>query len=136
MLLAASSDDDYTIRTTVVAAERMDRTDLLRGMSTVEFAGPVDSLVQPDAEAWLSPYGGTAWLTTVSQTFTDPSRINQDIRFAPSTFGPVSAGSVVQMQRRIIWGLPAGLVLVGGGMILVALGGIALSVWLQRRHAD
>lgn len=40
------------------------------------------------------------------------------------------------MRRRIIFGLPAGLVLTGVALILVALGGIGISVFLQRRDAS
>lgn len=134
MLFSATGSASLDLRTTVVGTDRLDRTDSMRGLSEVEFAGTVSVAEHPELADWLTPYGGTAWLTTVSQTFPTPSRITQDIRFTPSSYGPVDPGTETKVVRRIIWGLPAGIVLVAGGMLAIALVGITISQVMQRRY--
>lgn len=136
LMMGSSSSGSYTVRTSVVGEQRLDRTDQLRGLSNIEFAGEVTSGDQPGLATWLEPYGGTGWVTTVSQVFTNPGRITQDLTFAPSDYGAVTPDPVTEIRRRIIFGIPAGLVLLGGALIAVALGGIGLSLFLQRRDAD
>lgn len=134
LLFASTSDSTVELRTTVLGTERMDRTDPMRGLANVDFAGTIATADEPALTDWLAPYGGTAWATTVSQTFPSPTQITTDLRFTPSTYGPVDRGTQTEVIRRVIWGMPAGLVLVAGGMILLALVGITISQLMQRRY--
>ncbi|MBN8883665.1 DUF2330 domain-containing protein [Salana multivorans] len=134
MVLASTGSQSLTYTSYVLAAERMDRSDPLRGNSTLLFSGPVTARQYPELSDWLEPFGGSAVLTKSVQTFPSPSRITEDLTFSVSTYGPFDAGTETKVVDRIILGLPAGLMLVAGGMLLLAILGIVLSQILQRRY--
>lgn len=134
LLLNASSSGSLELTTYVLGTERMDRTDPMRGPSTTQFSGTVTAAEHPELADWLEPFGGRAVLTAMQQTFQSPGRIRDDIHFAPSDFGPIDAGTETVTVDRIIFGLPAGIVLVGAGMIAVAILGVTISQVMQRRY--
>ena len=86
----------------------------------------------PELAAFLAPYGGTAYLTTTDQTFSDPTRITSDFTFQPSGGADVSQSVTVTVDR-IILGLNAGPVLVAIGFLVVAVVGIVISRLMRRR---
>ncbi|WP_108718811.1 DUF2330 domain-containing protein [Miniimonas sp. S16] len=136
MLLSADSSDALELRTYVLGAERLDRTDPMRGLSKVSFAGAVSTSVEPGLAPWLDPLGGSGYITAVDQTFTSPSRISSDIRFATSGYGDVTPEPVTVAERKILLGMPAGPVLVFGGMVVLAIVGIVVSRVLQARDDE
>lgn len=134
MLLNASSSGSLDLTTYVLGTQRMDRSDPMRGPATMRFSGTVTAREVPALASWLEPFGGTAVLTATNQTFSSPGRIRDDIQFTPSEFGPVDAGTETVMVDRVIFGLPAGIVLVGLGMIAVAILGVVISRLMQLRY--
>lgn len=132
MRLSAGADQAQKVRTYVLDNQRVDRTDALRGNATTVFAGGVNAETSPELAAFLAPYGGTAYLTTTDQTFSDPTRITSDFTFQPSGGADVSQSVTVTVDR-IILGLNAGPVLVAIGFLVVAVVGIVISRLMRRR---
>lgn len=136
MVLASANTQALTTTTYVLASGRMDRSDPLRGNSQLLFSGPVSGGDYPALADWLAPFDGSAVLTKSTQTFPSPNRITEEVTFAPSEQGPFDAGTETRVVDRIILGLPAGIMLVAMGMILVAVLGIVASQMLQRRYQE
>lgn len=133
-LLIPTSGRELTLTTTVVGSGRLDRNDPMRGTQKVTFAGPVTLDDEGVLTDWLAPYGSSAWLTSATQTFTSSNPFSTDIRFSPSTYGTVDPGVTVELRRREMLGLPAGIVLTAGGMLVIALIGVTISQLMQRRR--
>ena len=136
MVLSSANTQSLATTSYVIGAGRMDRADPLRGNSRVVFSGPVSAADYPALADWLEPFGGRAVLTESVQTFPSPNRITEEVTFAASEQGPVDAGTETRVVDRIILGLPAGIMLVAMGMILVAVLGIVASQMLQRRYQE
>lgn len=135
MVLSSSGLVSLRSSTYVLAAERLDRR-VMPTSAEVRFSGPVAAATSPELASWVEPFGGTAVLTAVAQEIPDPSTLSEEIYFEPSIYGPVSAGTEVRRVERIIFGIPAGLVLVAGGMLTIAVGGVVASRLMQRRYRD
>lgn len=135
VLLTVGGSLPMTVSTYVLGTERLDRTSM-PSSAVVRFSGPVAAADDPLLTDWLAPFGGTAVMTVVDQSISQPSQITDDIYFGPSIFGPVEAGTEVVRVERIIFGVPAGLVLVAGGMLLVAVIGVTISRLMQRGYRD
>lgn len=134
MVLSSANVGSLAFTSYVIAEQRMDRTDSLRGNAQTQFSGEITTADHPELADWLAPFGGSAVLTKSVQTFPNPSRLTEDVRFAPSELGAVDPGTEVRVVDRVIFGLPAGLMLVAFGMIAVAVLGIVASRLLQRRY--
>ncbi|WP_158277190.1 DUF2330 domain-containing protein [Serinibacter arcticus] len=135
MLLYAGGALPLDLSTYVLGTERLDRTSMPSSAS-VRYSGPITSGTDPLLTDWLAPYGGTAVMTVVDQPTIQTSQMTEDIRFGPSIYGPISAGTEVVRVERIIFGIPAGLVLVAGGMVLVAVLGVIASRLMNRGYED
>lgn len=133
LLLNVGGGRPFQLNTYFLGPERWDRTDTMRGTAQITYSGPITAVGEPGLTDWLAPYSGTAVLTAVTQDINTPSRISEDVVFTPSTYGPVDAGTTVKVVDKIIFGLPAGLVLVAAGMLVIAIGGVTVSQLLQRR---
>lgn len=136
MVISSANSQALAFTSYVLASTRMDRSDSLRGNSTAVFSGPVTAADYPELAEWLTPFGGSAVLTKAVQTFPSPVRITEDVTFAPSDRGPTDAGTETKTVDRIIFALPAGVMLVAIGMVLLAVLGIVASRVLQRRYRD
>lgn len=135
LLLTAGGSLPMTVSTYMLGPERLDRTSM-PSSAVVRFSGPVSAADDPLLTDWVAPFGGTAVMTVVDQSISQPSQITDDITFGTSIFGPVEAGTEVVRVERIIFGVPAGLVLVAGGMLLVAVIGVTISRLMQRGYRD
>ncbi len=135
VLLTAGGSLPMNVSTYVLGTERLDRTSM-PSSAVVRYSGPVSAADDALLTDWLAPFGGTAVMTVVDQSISQPSQITDDITFGPSIFGPVEAGTEVLRVERIILGVPAGLVLVAGGMLAVAVVGVTISRLMQRGYRD
>ncbi|WP_284251497.1 DUF2330 domain-containing protein [Litorihabitans aurantiacus] len=135
VLLTAGGALPVDLSTYVIGTERLDRTST-PSSATVRFSGPVDVATSPLLADWLEPYGGTAVMTVVDQTISNPSQLSDDVTFGPSIYGAVDAGTEVVRVERIILGIPAGIMLVAGGMLVVAAAGVTISRLMQRGYRD
>lgn len=135
MLLTSTGARPVALSTYMLGAERLDRTSMPSSAS-VRFSGDLTAASDPELAGWISLYGESAVMTVVDQAIPVTSQVTDDIRFGPSIYGPVSAGSQVKRVERIILGVPAGLVLVAGGMLVVAIGGVTASRLMQRGYRD
>ena len=133
MLLTSTGALPVASTTYVLGTERLDRTSM-PGSAEVRFSGSVAAATEPVLAQWIAPYGESAVMTVVDQAIPVTSQITDDIRFTSSIYGPVSAGSQVHRVERIILGMPAGLVLVAGGMLVVAIAGVTISRLMQRGY--
>lgn len=120
------------VRTYVFAEHRMERADAMRG--TLTWAGPVrptdftgDGLVQIAKD---HPF-----LTVWDERFTDPrSQIDGDMVFAAASEDLPFQQVYTEVNRRELFGMPAGPTLIFGGLIIVGFGGgIVSRVRRQRR---
>lgn len=127
MRLSATADDPQLVRTYTFAEHRMERADSTED-SQVLWAGhvrPTDFVDQTGVE--LAETGG--FLTLSQHYIATPSEIGADFTFAAASKDAEYRTVITEIDRKLIFGAPAGPTLVFGGLILV---GVAGSVWSYR----
>ncbi|QGH70760.1 DUF2330 domain-containing protein [Pseudactinotalea sp. HY158] len=127
MRLSATASDPQLVRTYTFADHRMERSDATDD-SRVLWAGPVSPTDFVDQTAVeLAQAGG--FLTLSEHYISRPSSISADFTFAAAGTDADYRGVTTVIDDKRILGVPAGPVLIFGGLVFI---GVAGSVWSYR----
>lgn len=122
------------IRTYVFAEHRMERSDSMGG--DLLWAGPVSPT--DFTHQTLVELGATnGFLTAWEQSFADPrNQIDGDMVFAAGSADTAYERVHSDVRRHELFGAPAGPTLVFGGLVLVGVAGVTVSIVRRRQHRE